>query len=429
MRNGSNLSKFFTQPIIMRREHMRTLAIMIFGLIQSVRGQVYLISGATDQGSPLMLAQVASDGSVKDTSVLVPQWSLGTRWPPPTVAWFSISYDLRKALIHPQDPTEPLMVLDLDLATIVKKCMPQGVSDPLWLAAVPTRGPMLEWRVSDQDETHWSYRGMSLDPAIPCTQSFASVTPNEVKFLSAHGTAGVADVEVNDGVTITMEEDGTVSRFMSPGSIVKFDYIVPPELRVGLHKPDGLIIVNNLQVLVISVWPVRIGAHDSYFLAFRKLDHTWHRIPVQSDYYRRLRGFDNYIAIVEGRLKKSIAVQRGRNSIHLGLKDDPSDESAGRKEWRRKPNAISPDLEIKFSQSAAVYPGRLHLFDVNTEKLYTIATNQADSEILLVENQTVYYRVSDRLYSAPVTEEGIGTARLLATGDLIQDAHWAFIKH
>ena len=76
-----------------------------------------------------------------------------------------------------------------------------------------------------------------------------------------------------------------------------------------------------------------------------------------------------------------------------------------------------------------MFPGRLHLYDVTNERVYTIATNQGDSEVLLVENNIVYYRVSDRLYSAPVTEKGIGAARLLASNEAIRDAHWAFIKH
>jgi hypothetical protein len=76
-----------------------------------------------------------------------------------------------------------------------------------------------------------------------------------------------------------------------------------------------------------------------------------------------------------------------------------------------------------------VFPGRLHLYNIETERLDTIVTNQGDSEILLIENDTVYYRVSDRLYSAPITEKGIGAAKLIAKDDLIRDSHWAFIKH
>jgi hypothetical protein len=85
---------------------------------------------------------------------------------------------------------------------------------------------------------------------------------------------------------------------------------------------------------------------------------------------------------------------------------------------------VRPDLKYLLSHYKDVYPGRLHLYNVYTEKIYTISTKQADSEILLVDNATVYYRASDRLYSAPITENGIGEARLLATDEAIRDAHW-----
>jgi hypothetical protein len=75
-----------------------------------------------------------------------------------------------------------------------------------------------------------------------------------------------------------------------------------------------------------------------------------------------------------------------------------------------------------------VYPGRLHLYDVDTERTCTISTNQGDSEILLVENGTVYYRAGDRLYSATLTDEGLTPGRLLATSESVRNAHWAFFK-
>jgi hypothetical protein len=89
---------------------------------------------------------------------------------------------------------------------------------------------------------------------------------------------------------------------------------------------------------------------------------------------------------------------------------------------------MGPSMLSRVDDKRAVYPGRLHLYDVNNERVYTIVTNQGDSEILLVEHDVVYYRVSERLYSAPITEKSIGAARLLATAEAIRDAHWAFIK-
>ena len=55
-----------------------------------------------------------------------------------------------------------------------------------------------------------------------------------------------------------------------------------------------------------------------------------------------------------------------------------------------------------------------------------LTTNQGDSEILLIANGVVYYRVSKRLYSVPISDGGLGRSRLLVEDRLIDDAHWAF---
>jgi hypothetical protein len=90
---------------------------------------------------------------------------------------------------------------------------------------------------------------------------------------------------------------------------------------------------------------------------------------------------------------------------------------------------MGPSIRGRLEDANVVFPGRMYLYDVDTERVYTITTNQGDSEVLLVENNVAYYRASDRLYSVPITEKGLGTARLLATHEAIRDAHWAFIKH
>jgi len=55
---------------------------------------------------------------------------------------------------------------------------------------------------------------------------------------------------------------------------------------------------------------------------------------------------------------------------------------------------MGPDVEYMLKNYKDVYPGKLHLYDVDTERTYTISTKQGDSEILLVDNNTVYYRAS-----------------------------------
>lgn len=97
-------------------------------------------------------------------------------------------------------------------------------------------------------------------------------------------------------------------------------------------------------------------------------------------------------------------------------------------EWKKGKREFGPDLAAMSALHGMVLPGRLDLYDVDTEKIFTIVTNQGDSEILLVEGGVVYWRAANRLYSAPITDSGVGARRLLATDEAIRDAHYAFIK-
>jgi hypothetical protein len=89
---------------------------------------------------------------------------------------------------------------------------------------------------------------------------------------------------------------------------------------------------------------------------------------------------------------------------------------------------MGPDLAARLASHDVVMPGKLDLYDIDTEKMFSITTNQGDSEILLVEGGLVYWRAANHLYSAPITDTGIGVRRLLATDEAIRDAHYAFIK-
>ena len=107
-----------------------------------------------------------------------------------------------------------------------------------------------------------------------------------------------------------------------------------------------------------------------------------------------------------------------------------SPKSAGSEKWRKGKRTTGPELAERMDnpEDGAVYPGKFQIYDVETEKLFPLTTDQADSEMLLVESGVVYYRVLNRLYEAPISNQGIGPARLLATDDAILDAHWAFMK-
>jgi len=75
-------------------------------------------------------------------------------------------------------------------------------------------------------------------------------------------------------------------------------------------------------------------------------------------------------------------------------------------------------------------PGILFLYNTETDKYIEWNTQQGDSEILLVEDETVYYRVFNAIYKAPILNgEKLGKSELLVRDDeVVPFIHWAFLS-
>lgn len=89
-------------------------------------------------------------------------------------------------------------------------------------------------------------------------------------------------------------------------------------------------------------------------------------------------------------------------------------------------------VENSFNEKSQSFyrPGILFLFDTETGKYLEWETQQGDSEILLVDNDDVYYRVLNAIYKAPIINgERLGNAELLVQNrDVVPFIGWAFLK-
>lgn len=390
-------------------------------------GQLYLIAGTpendrTEQyGSGLI--QVRDDGAVKLVKRLTP----GSQG----LEYVAISYDLRKAVIVPNDilnRDKAVVVVDLDRGDVIKECV-RPAAEKLyamvgkWLADIPGQGPVLVWMlVGDSPDIPQTF-GMLLDSSRSCEDSFPGVTEASLGHISIHGTAGWG---FDEGTYVAMDH-GDARRPFQSGAVAAFDVTtIPQNLRNGVDAP--WVISNNRKVLVLDTKNRDSTIHNT--LVFRKRDRTWLRIPAPSGILLQ-RAFGSFVVLTEAPYNRATLAQFKKNTGTITMTRNAADEqSAGAAEWRDHDSEFGPNIRDHFEfEDPRVFSGRLHVFDVETERLLTIETHQADSEVLLIENNTAYYRVSDRLYSAPINEKGIGAAKLIAKDELIRDSHWAFIKH
>jgi hypothetical protein len=210
------------------------------------------------------------------------------------------------------------------------------------------------------------------------------------------------------GASYDTQLDIAVSLKDGNGGVYAFtNHLVP----LGYQVPASLRKVFAFSRLQSSNQDVFAMSGDERIVFFRKSDKTWHEWRVSTEHSPAIRGFGKYLVAAE-----------------IRAPGPENGASAGETEWRT-PGASERGPATNAVGRGHVFPGRLLIYDTDAEKEFSISTNQGDSEVLLIEAGVVYYRSATRLYSAPLTKDGVGQGRLLATSELIRDAHWAFIKH
>jgi len=102
--------------------------------------------------------------------------------------------------------------------------------------------------------------------------------------------------------------------------------------------------------------------------------------------------------------------------------------SAGSTEWRSD-SASTAEHQSSFEfEDPRVFTGRIHLYNIEpSESHHRNRTSRQRNPARRKQHR--YYRASDRSTPHPSLKKEIGTAKLIATNDLIRDSHWAFIKH
>ncbi len=70
--------------------------------------------------------------------------------------------------------------------------------------------------------------------------------------------------------------------------------------------------------------------------------------------------------------------------------------------------------------------GALYVYNVKTGAHFLIETREADSEVLLVDDASIIYRINDQIKQAPINGGAVGPSTILAIGDAVSGVHWAF---
>lgn len=103
--------------------------------------------------------------------------------------------------------------------------------------------------------------------------------------------------------------------------------------------------------------------------------------------------------------------------------------SPGKEARRKEGTTTGAPVDERFFYASIYSPGILYLYNTTSKNYLEWNTGQGDSEILLVENNEVYYRVNDEIYKALVLNgKKLGKTELLVKNEMVPDIHWAFIS-
>jgi hypothetical protein len=138
-----------------------------------------------------------------------------------------------------------------------------------------------------------------------------------------------------------------------------------------------------------------------------------------------VRAFGHWLAINEADIKRDITA-----SIIERKLDER--ESPGRAQRQRvlNPQASTREqasIDTLFADSQVVFAGSARLLDIRTGKRYDLFTGHGDTEVLLIDQATVYYRVNDALVRAQLGRDSIENTVVLLRDDRIPLVHWAFL--
>ncbi len=374
----------------------RLICLCAMACLQTHADGLYLITGApTPKGGDYVRAElwrVETDGHLTNLVELAADDEGLHR--------LNMVQEERKALLMTKFPKVRLAVLDFDTHSIIKSCaIPKGTYE--WASVSPLR-----FNVYPYGEG--IIRGVDLTPSLSCLESLRILSPAEYALPVDEGKAGVDQLAANEMVPTGIDAQGRIQRSFN-GTTVFLGYSIPARfLKARQNPPNGALLANTSAVLA---YKIAYPNEPSRILILHKPSGTLAEIPTAN--YAGLRAFGKFLVITDGHVRKESSST---------LPAAQREVSPGAQEWH------GGRAEYFFRTSIMVYGGALHVFDSETRTTRTIKTNQADSEVVLIDGKSIYYRISDRLYQATLSDNAIVDGKLLAKSVVIRDVHWAFLS-
>lgn len=258
--------------------------------------------------------------------------------------------------------------------------------------------------------------------------SLTELQPEVFRNSYVIGSTGGAIQSEDDLAVYTSKSNGNLN--IPKTSIVENRPLFEISLPKAFWNQDGsmkLILLNTDNLFVFKNKESNRSRNEvgnTELLIYSKTKNEWSTLNIKGN-RSNVRSFGNIIAgLVQSYDVLIENDSRGQQKITKFKRISPG------KNARRKEGTITgAPVDERFFYSSIYSPGILYLYNTTTNTYFEWDTKQGDSEILLIENNEVYYRVNDEIFRAPILNgKKLGKAKLLIKNEVVPDIHWAFFS-
>lgn len=186
-----------------------------------------------------------------------------------------------------------------------------------------------------------------------------------------------------------------------------FPYELPEEYRFRVYARHTIPINNDCYFVISGKKETKMNVLGKrQVIIFDKKTSKWHELILLGT-LPRIRGFEDWLCGYIGDDSESLLNKKLPGS---GI-------------WKDRETGLSPEERYEGMYA----PGILYFYNPSTDIYFELKTDQADSEVVLIQNDKVIYRVYDELYEAGLLNgKELVDAKLLLKDDRVPDIHWVF---
>lgn len=212
-------------------------------------------------------------------------------------------------------------------------------------------------------------------------------------------------------LTYSREDDGFLEIVVTGDRSKRpcFPYKLPEQFRYK-SSSRHTVSINNDNIFLINgrKETIKNSLGTRQVIIYDKKREVWNEL-ILSGNLSRIRGFSDWLCGYVGDDSESL--------INRSL--------PGSSLWKDRATGLSPAVRYEGMYA----PGILYFYNPSTDIYFELKTDQADSEVVLIQDNKVIYRVYDELYEAELLNgKELGKAELLLKDDRVPDIHWAFYR-